>query len=1366
MEDFYIAPYIATFRSLDDLEEKDPDNRFVFNHKNMEVLDFDKLNAIGKAFIISEPGYGKSLLMKKLAAQIDDRAKVLSIDCKVMLDRHISAESLVSERINHLYFDGLDEVPPLQFLEALQQIGNLTIARPDLNIYVACRTHYLKRWKTKLKDFIGFKYVVIQQFADTHIRKYLEHFITDEEIIELIMRRSSGSSRDPVLKTPRYLDALVRSILDGQWTAEELRHITRIQIFDKVVYYKLISEIKKQHQLFDHLPENKECTENPAIATILSYIRQQQRPGSQDNEVHITQRVLEKLALIMEIYQRNQISHEELITYLDETRSNINQIFLQNSSIDVFIERVLKRIDFNYLKFENTEHQEYLAAKELIRMSNSEQVLYDLIMDKKLDIVYSSWYDVIQYAIELDPQKVAGSLSNLLAINPGHQVEERLIDLLLGPGMDQAEPSVKGNIFQIVFIYYQHCGQNLYQKDTLLANLYKMPENQYLISLVHLDGDSQLEITRFVNRMLIIKQLANKGLLTAENKAAWREYLLFLLHRPALGIKPDDLFYVLESLDAKAEVLVMYTQIRTEPDGVVSTYLNSLGNIAPDEAVDIFVDIIQQRPKMDSKERFLDNLTSEAAISKVFDLLLKEPQLIDSLFNDNWSHIGFYSLFDRIAAINSGVLNAKTEDLFQVMSGGDEYTHFRGPKEGFMKRAVTYLLKQQPGFFERLLKLEAYENLLRELAEPLANLITVDQFEIMEAQARNSSMSYYDLYKLVTELKRNASYIRKPVIEEMASKFPKLFEDQKTTDEASLEAKQKQEAERVYREFLKKLLPEKKEYYQDVFAYYLINFEKIECSIKPSEKEKIKNILRMVIDKVDPDEFRITLTKEESKITSHVNNTWWFHFGLYIRLALLLNEEDVLRQNRSKLIKYLPMLKDYKGDNQLIVEHVTDHLGPITAEDEQILLNYCVGRDDDYILGSVSVFTEMIKIHRLLSFKPVLKQIISSSAADLHEKEIALKTLGELSEEADYIYLEEVFDGFNIEDKSCKLLGELANEILITRFKDHEAISWRFEQLKSRVIVILEDGDRQKGLRPYPDWEYELDKPKFGRCLYGLNGVEIQSQIIDLLKYALMIRKTAGHNRYSKYLMDIVYDYFTQNNSLKIINALNALLTEPTYSDTAGNFKGYVVKLEKNLSDTHVLYKTISEPIRIYNEIQERKYLPIYNSIELASLVEHSIIDLESFIHNKGFYQTAMQLSGAIKSKKTSLFNEDVLQKTLAVTMENSLLRNGLRNTDINREIELNDGQRIDLLIKYGFIGPVMVELKLLHNPEIQNDQERARYKSKLIKYMEGINAEYTYYLVFKVRNGFPNHLNNYEKLVQEYNDIPALEIKLLDCAK
>ena len=103
-----------------------------------------------------------------------------------------------------------------------------------------------------------------------------------------------------------------------------------------------------------------------------------------------------------------------------------------------------------------------------------------------------------------------------------------------------------------------------------------------------------------------------------------------------------------------------------------------------------------------------------------------------------------------------------------------------------------------------------------------------------------------------------------------------------------------------------------------------------------------------------------------------------------------------------------------------------------------------------------------------------------------------------------------------------------------------------------------------------------------------------------------------------------------------------------------------------------------------------------------------------------------------------------------------------MRKTDIAREVESLDGKKYDYLISYGLFGPIVVELKLMNNKEIQRPSERKSYKEKLKKYLRANNG-LGVYAVFDVKNN-ASELKHYKKMLTEYNDIDGLTVLSLNC--
>lgn len=106
----------------------------------------------------------------------------------------------------------------------------------------------------------------------------------------------------------------------------------------------------------------------------------------------------------------------------------------------------------------------------------------------------------------------------------------------------------------------------------------------------------------------------------------------------------------------------------------------------------------------------------------------------------------------------------------------------------------------------------------------------------------------------------------------------------------------------------------------------------------------------------------------------------------------------------------------------------------------------------------------------------------------------------------------------------------------------------------------------------------------------------------------------------------------------------------------------------------------------------------------------------------------------------------------------------GLESVRIDREVALQDNKRTDILMRYGFCNPIMIELKLLNNEEIQNDDKRREYKRKFIQYMKATDACLSVFWVFNVHRKSNNDESKFEKLRTEYFDISNTLVILSDC--
>ena len=178
----------------------------------------------------------------------------------------------------------------------------------------------------------------------------------------------------------------------------------------------------------------------------------------------------------------------------------------------------------------------------------------------------------------------------------------------------------------------------------------------------------------------------------------------------------------------------------------------------------------------------------------------------------------------------------------------------------------------------------------------------------------------------------------------------------------------------------------------------------------------------------------------------------------------------------------------------------------------------------------------------------------------------------------------------------------------------------------------------------------------------------------------------------------------------------------------------------------------IAKAIRQYNKCTEESHLEIRNDGDLRRYFTYIQTEVQKEIQDQGIYSLVRQ----------DALSEDFIQRELKNTIINKCCQMGL-NVEIDREVALQDNKRTDLLIRYGLCNPIMVELKLLHNKEIQNKNERKEYKNKFAQYTNATNACLSVFWIFNVhRKG--GEFSNFEALKAEYKDLNNTLVLYTDC--
>lgn len=1310
-----ITPNFSHFSSLDKYLNPNNSNEDLFGFfNNVQSIDIDEEIKKSKiTLVLGEPGFGKSTYLDELSKNHKEISGDI-IDCKevynlgiekfldILKDKHQS-------KAKFLYLDSLDEVD-LTMIKSILKNTKEIISMIDINLIIACRNHYIFDLKPQLLQLPIKNIIQIKEFNNSQIINYINHKFNDQNITQYFTELLNTESFK-ILKTPRYLKAFIETYEDDIKSKNKDLTISRVDLFEKVIYHKLVTEQDKE-------------TDKSKINI---------------NEISLSKRILEKLALIFEIYQKNQITMDELLSFLDEIDSNISTIFLNSNNLDRFIQRTLKTTN-NIISFDNTEFTEYLAAKELIRIGNTSQVIYDLILNKDLNIIYPNWYNVLAFAIEIDAQKVLPILSTYLENTDHTNIDKQLIYTLLHVNIRNYTPSINNNIFASVFNYYQNSKQSIHNYTEYIVGYYT-DNNGELIKVGNIDNG--YETSQQLNKALIIRSLAIRKKLTEPLKSEWIEHIK-KIEIKSINKKNylSNYLWILESLISPQEFRDHISIINIQNKELAEIIIESYNRYESGIFTEDFLELILQFPEIDNKDRYLASLKDLESIKKVFEYLLIDIDKRKSFFNKDYSIVDFSSLFKTIYNYKKELKNKVEAILFSYIED-DDYPYFDGAKQLFLGECVKFLIKNRS--FDDLLAHSKFERIIiYNFHNYIAESINVSQYNKIKNFINSKSTYSFELNRLNSYIKLNnvklANQLSKTDVE-----FKKNINE---NSKLIIKQQEDNESEVFIKNFQFKI-ENTPSITDDIFNEFLKRKDLYRIKLDPNHLEKLKTAVSHIINSIDPNLFRIINTPKSSTYSEvYVENDVFFKLNYYIKIANELELSELIIENRSKIIKYIPLLHDTEQ-----TKFIFDFLGNIDSNEQEELYRFCISRKDSLSLYESNNFCEIISKNKWHIFKPYLIEIFNNSTTRDNIKFKVLNAFGELSTtDDDKKFLLQLEDS----NYTKNYIGNIANQFLISNFHNLNSIEKRFEYFITNI--------KQKKFNPNQLSDYWYGQTPYFNCVHDICDNKTEEKILTLLEESLRLDITSENSERINILQNEVMKYYELNISFQSLSKIKSILNIPLYTNAKFTFNENLKILKFILLNNNVSCRSISESIQNYNEVKKRKYLPIYDVNDLKSKIDESIIDFKSFFFDEAYSNV---ISKILKNQniKSTLFVEDTLQKTLKIAMENALLNKGIRNTDIVRELQIFDNKRLDLVVKYGFIGPIIFELKLLNNPEIQIQKKRLEYKDKLLQYIKSVKSQFSYYLVFNVNPKFRNqHLVEFNNLVLEYEDIKNLKIELINC--
>lgn len=1351
----YLAPNLSLYKTLDDLFNLEPEMIYLHGVTHPSIAELFEYKYV---FLVGEPGFGKTRLLKELVLKADEhQKKAFYLDAKKILDGDIKKNIFKCKKID-LYIleqdlvkeskfsntknvsldentliciDALDELPFEKLYAFMEMAENFIQQNPLVKLFVSCRTHHLKKMDFDLASF-HFNYIAIDKFYGNQIKDYLKDF--DETKASNIFDKIQNNGIFEILQTPRYLYYFCE--LTKEMKIEEIIKLSRIELFNHFIYKKLDKE------------------------------RDVNIPRSQYD---VIKRVLEKLALIMKIYQVSQISKDELMTIFDAIESNFSQIVFRDDLLNILYDRSVLKDNLDFIEFENQMFLDFLAAKELLRFDKLDQRFFDLAMEPTLQEIFANWFYVTPFIIEQNSTLLQLFIS-FIQRHKARVLREEYFDILVSINAEMIDDSTKYRIFTIVFDYYTQHEKSLWKLNDMLINFYQKEEHYSLIlgSLKEDDASKAVHVLKQRNVVELITALYKKHKLSLQHLQIWKDtfsqwlrgdvkenqYLHETIINCASIFAKNDLKWL------KDHRFIFETGVQLQ-----HSYARTCFNIAPEYQFSI--DVYFEAKRLFNQNKIDPNLISgHDGIEYIFEL--KTSQALEYVLNKllQMEENFLYNIFEKHLyrrkekqvegffenlkhALNGTLLHLLKQFLLTLM--GAHRNNFLSVTQSI----VNILIQDNTHFLEEVLEElvtrlndeKIHSWIFREfISSNLCSFIKLNNCDVILdifKKIKHKDLTYEDMMIHL--------FYTETLDQKVKEKIHVLFrkEIQKSVREKAPYAKKElsKKQEDLCDRWLYKIEPVPNKFQTDLFSFFLSHQEELkQCPSYGINRHRMIDLAHQILLHNNP------LNGKVKQSSANSYQIWEVPF-LSSCINFLYHEKVILTDQTmiDNAFRYLPfnINSEYKSTFEVAPN-------PSSEAVKDVMDVYAGKRRDDLATHSPENFIQMYQTLHIKEMEPLLlKMIVNQKIPKYIRKEIidSLPT---------GIFTKKHIDEMRRKPELEKDLKEAFLKVLVNKHHDKEAFDEVIEGIKQTAIITsVSDGKNSVFMT-------ELDDHRGKNSLNELLiHYEQYTKVIDedLLALASSLRKEERYVN-AEFLEKIVVSHLKQLRHLGSFDPIHKMESFMLHNQNElelGWFEYRFEEVKNSYLDAIAKPANMAEALRKYKEFKDKAYMPIVSSSHLLEVIKSVIEkDLKRWVEDEGAYKHIELL--AKKEKQQN--NEEFISKSLQSQIELALFKNGFRATDFrfHREEQLMDDKRIDYTISYGFIGQILLELKLDSNSEAENGRKGQEYISKLQKYIKGSNSDYGIFLIFNIRRSkedFEKQLHNLRKLYEDELNISVIGV---DC--
>ena len=1346
----YVSQNMNQYSKFSDIDNTSSDGQREENYISVTLNDL-LISKNKRYMIVAEPGYGKTRLLKEIIIKAKDteaffidakKIKQLTIEdslkkCKFIDKNRISEEDLQKIKAfkntnNHfnasnniiVCIDALDELEINELYDVIDKIDEFIEHNQEVKVFISCRMHHLKKVSFNFEK-LDFNFITLDRFSSIQINNFLNKTLDRDINIKQLFCKSKVSNLSYFLSIPRYLYYFAELLKDKKTDIDDVINLSRVEMFEHFIYRKLNKELQSS------TPQSK---------------------------IDLLKRILEKLALIMKINGVSEISKDELMTIFDKMDSNFSQIAFRDDLIQKLYDRSLIKDNIDTIEFENQEFLDYLAAKELSRFERVEQAFFDLAIEPNILELYTSWFYVLPFLFELKPSIIELFL-DFLQKNHTKVISSDYFNTLLDIEPDKISENLKSKIFDIVFDYHTEHIKWLDLNDAFLAKkLYRfldITKFDKIKKSIDIDENSIDKLSVLAtNATTIVGLLIKDNLLDDKQIKYWQDKVtkwLKLDTKKYKNLHSNVLREIANVSNNDFEWIKKHRFIFENGINVQDEYIKACYEIAPNDkfSIDAYLeaDSLWRKNKIDGKNilRHLQEYEYILEINNIDSMLYA----LEKIWNNEAYFYKFCSIFDsridKDEKINifkknlKKIANIKLVTLFKKYINdliSDNNIHCRDFCNGVYKVLMEIVLFYDKSYINEFIKLVKNNDWLTNDWYPFSfvDIVSIDivvnylkEFEkaILNIDDKNIRLNLIKQIYYKSDAKKD---IQKHIIE----KYPNLIYS--SIDSYAYKRNLK---EKLCKEWIEKTEPKQNELITNLFEFYLQNMEDLKnCSYYKDYLIKMTSIAKEILKNQNP--LKRYISKKENK---------YFRIKQYYYKSCIKFVEELNikldQESKDNIFKYLSCYGS-SSHNDVITKL---SINPSKEAIEEIVDAYT--NSDSLSSFGIIQFVETYKKLKISLFEPILLKMLENKKIEEYKQKYIAQSLPK------NILTVDILKKLRKNLPKDSQLSKVYLSLLVFKHKDEDAIDEAFKWLENKSKNTQDSKSRFNPM--------DIDEENIAFSLTTTKYTIEKDKELLLLSSKLSQK---GQEDSSKFLINIVDNHLKymikhSNNAYKIILDIEKFLQSNKDIDTLHWFEYKIQDLKREYL-SKIDKSNIKTAIKKYNKLEKEDYLPIASVLELKDTIKDILNnDIRRWIEDEGAYKNIQEL--AKKDNNTNA--EDFIQKNIISQIELNLIKKGFRETDykIVREEQLLDDKRLDITINYGFIGSVMIELKLSHNQEAKATTKSGReYNKKLKQYIDGAKCEYGIYAIFNVKedlNSFKKQISKLKELYKAENKIDIIDI-------